>query len=150
METKKTSTARNYKPLIWILTLGINGLIILAFFLPGKETFKTWDFSFLPLLNAVLNGSTFVFLFAALAAIRQKKNQTSPQLYLGSFLMHFTFSLILFTLPFHYTIHQIRRKRNDQICLFFHFDLPYFPGHYHSSAGLNIHRKRFEYGNLPT
>ncbi|WP_343631726.1 DUF420 domain-containing protein [Fluviicola sp.] len=68
----ETGTTRNYKPLVWILTLGINGLIIFAFFLPGKETFKTTDFSFLPLLNAILNGSTFVFLLAALFAIRQK------------------------------------------------------------------------------
>lgn len=101
METKKTSTARNYKPLIWILTLGINGLIILAFFLPGKETFKTWDFSFLPLLNAVLNGSTFVFLFAALAAIRQKNIKLHRSFIWGAFLC--TSLFLLSYLLYHFT-----------------------------------------------
>jgi putative membrane protein len=38
---------RNYKPVIWTLALGINGLIIFAFFLPNKENFKGYDFSFL-------------------------------------------------------------------------------------------------------
>ncbi len=64
---------RNYKPLIWVLTLGINGLIVFAFFLPNKENFKGDDLSFLPLLNAALNGTTFIFLLSALFAIKQKK-----------------------------------------------------------------------------
>jgi len=72
MEVKEPATVRNYKPLIWSLAVGINGLIVFAFFLPGKENFKAFDFSFLPLLNAIMNGSTFVFLLLALFAIRQK------------------------------------------------------------------------------
>jgi putative membrane protein len=63
---------QNYKPFIWALALAINGLIILAFFLPGKEHFKAYNFSFLPLLNAVMNGCTFVLLLLALNAIKQK------------------------------------------------------------------------------
>ena len=63
---------KNYKPLVWGLTLGINGLILLAFFLPGKESLKGYSFSALPLLNAVMNGLTFIFLLLALYAIKQK------------------------------------------------------------------------------
>ena len=63
---------KNYKPLIWSLTLGINGLIIFAFFFTGKEHFKQYSFSFLPLLNAIMNGTTFILLLAALYAIRRK------------------------------------------------------------------------------
>ena len=72
METYQKRTEKNYKPLIWALTLGINGLIILAFFLPGKDALKEYDFSILPLLNALMNGSTFVLLLLALFAIRKK------------------------------------------------------------------------------
>ncbi len=72
----KTNTnpqkARNYKPLIWTLTLAINGLIAIAFFLPETESLKNYDFSFLPLLNAILNSLAFVSLIIALFAIRQK------------------------------------------------------------------------------
>ncbi|WPU91732.1 DUF420 domain-containing protein [Mucilaginibacter sabulilitoris] len=64
---------RNYKPLIWVLTIAINGLITLAFFLPKISSFKGHDFSKLPLLNAILNGLTFLALMIALYAIRRKK-----------------------------------------------------------------------------
>lgn len=63
---------RNYKPLIWSLALGINGLIVLAIFYPDKDHFKQYDFSFLPLLNAILNGLTFALLLSALWAVRKK------------------------------------------------------------------------------
>lgn len=68
----KNTMGRNYKPLIWALTLGINGLIIFAFFLPYKEHFKGHILSFLPLLNAIMNGATFIFLLLALFAVKQK------------------------------------------------------------------------------
>jgi putative membrane protein len=66
---------KNYKPLILSLSLAIIGLIIFAFFLPYKEHFKTYNFGYLPLLNAVMNGLTFFFLLLALYAIK-KKNLT--------------------------------------------------------------------------
>jgi len=64
---------RNYKSLIWLLTVAINGLIALAFFLPKIPALKGYDFSKLPLLNAILNGLTFCSLVIALLAIRRKK-----------------------------------------------------------------------------
>lgn len=64
---------RNYRPLIWSLALSINALIIFAIFCPGKEQFSQYDFSFLPLLNAILNGTTFLLLSLGLWAIQRKK-----------------------------------------------------------------------------
>lgn len=65
---------RNYKPVTWALGLGINGLIVLAFFYPYKQGLTSHNMaSFLPLLNAIMNGATFVFLLFALFAIWQKK-----------------------------------------------------------------------------
>nr|WP_294862291.1 DUF420 domain-containing protein [uncultured Fluviicola sp.] len=101
MKTGLKQPTRNYKPLIWILTLGINGLIILAFFLPNKETFKTWDFSFLPLLNAILNGATFVLLLAALSAIRQKNIKRHRNFIFAAFLCTSVF--LLSYLLYHFT-----------------------------------------------
>jgi putative membrane protein len=72
MNTLIGQTNKNYKPLIWTLTIAINALIAIAFFLPDIEVLKQYDFSFLPLLNAILNSLTFVSLTVALFAIRQK------------------------------------------------------------------------------
>lgn len=66
------TTVRNYKPLIWTLAIAINALIAIAFFLPDIAALKQYDFSFLPLLNAILNSLTFVSLVFALICIKQK------------------------------------------------------------------------------
>ncbi|SEL30655.1 DUF420 domain-containing protein [Parapedobacter koreensis] len=68
----QTPSGKNYRPLIWTLTLAINGLIALAFFLPNIEILKQYDFSFLPKLNAILNSLTFISLIVALVAVKQK------------------------------------------------------------------------------
>lgn len=54
------------------LTLAINGLIAVVFFLDGDATNVGFDVHLLPLANAVLNSSTTVFLLSALYAIKQK------------------------------------------------------------------------------
>lgn len=64
---------RNYKSIIWTLSIAINGLIGLAFFLPTIPALSGYDFSKLSLLNALLNGLTFVSLLIALYAIYRKK-----------------------------------------------------------------------------
>lgn len=63
---------KNYKPFIWALTIAINALIAIAFYLPDIDALKLYDFSWLPRLNAVLNSLTFLSLLAALYAIKQK------------------------------------------------------------------------------
>jgi putative membrane protein len=92
---------KNYKPLIWTLALGINGLIIFAFFLPNKDSFKIYSFSFLPLLNAIMNGATFIFLLLALYAIRQKNIKRHRNLIFSAFLC--TSIFLLSYLLYHFT-----------------------------------------------
>jgi putative membrane protein len=99
--TKGTTTVRNYKPLIWALTLGINGLIVFAFFIPNKENLKGHDLSFLPLLNAIMNGATFVLLLAALIAIRQKNIQRHRNFIFAAFVCTSVF--LLSYLLYHFT-----------------------------------------------
>ncbi|MBB6272518.1 putative membrane protein [Pedobacter cryoconitis] len=89
---------RNYKQVTWVLTIAINGLISLAFFLPKISSFKGYDFSKLPLINAILNGLTFLALLIALCAIRRKKirlHRTSVFLAF-SFTSLFLFSYLLY------------------------------------------------------
>ncbi|WLR50426.1 DUF420 domain-containing protein [Bacillus tianshenii] len=71
-ETKQ----RNYTPVIVTLTILINALVAVLFFMPKYEGLGDVDLTFLPFLNAVLNSFTFVFLVAALVAIK-KRNITS-------------------------------------------------------------------------
>ncbi|SFM78701.1 putative membrane protein [Chitinophaga sp. YR627] len=63
---------KNYTPLIGGLTIAINGLIATAYFLPKFDCLKGYDFSVLPLINAISNGATFIALLAALIAIKKK------------------------------------------------------------------------------
>jgi putative membrane protein len=63
---------RNYTPLIIMLTMAINGLVILAFYIPAPAAVSGINFKFLPLLNAILNGMNFITLTAALIAIKNK------------------------------------------------------------------------------
>lgn len=67
-ETKQ----KNYKPLIWTLTIAINLLVAIAFMLPSINSLKQYDFSFLPRLNAILNSLSFISLLCALFAIKKK------------------------------------------------------------------------------
>jgi len=92
---------KNYKPLIWTLAILINGLILFVMFYPHKDDFRAYDFSYLPLLEAIMNGLTFIFLLLAFFAIKQKNISRHRNLiwsaffctliFLGSYLLyHFT------------------------------------------------------------
>ena len=63
---------RNYTPLIIGLSIAINVLVAVLFFLPEYKGEITFDVTLLPRLNAIFNSFTFVFLLAALYFIKQK------------------------------------------------------------------------------
>lgn len=88
--------------LIWILTIVINGLILLTFFLPKVTLLEGCDYSSLPMLNAMLNGLTFFSLLFALLAVRRK----NILLHRSSIFLAFSFtSLFLFSyLPYHFSM----------------------------------------------
>jgi putative membrane protein len=68
METKP----KNYTSIIVILTVVINALVAILFFLPGYEGKTGFDVTLLPMFNAIFNSFTFIFLLAALFAIKAK------------------------------------------------------------------------------
>lgn len=63
---------KNYTSIIWALTIAINGLIAIAYFLPKNNSLKEFDFSPLPSVNAILNGATFISLLSARIAAKKK------------------------------------------------------------------------------
>lgn len=92
---------RDYTKAIWILSIGINLLIGLAYFIPTITIPEGYDFSYIPKVNAILNGLTFFSLVGALIAIKKRKiiihrnfifaALTFTGIFLGSYLLyHFT------------------------------------------------------------
>jgi len=63
---------KNYTSIIWTLTIAINGLIAIAYFLPKNNSLKEYDLSLLPSVNAILNGATFISLVIARVAAKKK------------------------------------------------------------------------------
>ncbi|GAK04084.1 putative heme biosynthesis related protein [Geomicrobium sp. JCM 19037] len=63
---------KNYTGLVVTLTIVINGLIAVLFFMDGIGAEASFDVTLLPMLNAIYNSFTTVFLFAALYAILKK------------------------------------------------------------------------------
>lgn len=63
---------RNYTPLIVTLSILINALVAVLFFIPGYDGEVGFNIYLLPMMNAIFNSFTFVFLLAALYFIRKK------------------------------------------------------------------------------
>lgn len=76
---------KRYTAMVVGLSILVNVLVAVLFFMPGKRGVSDLDLTFLPLLNAVLNSLTFVFLLAALAAIKRRDIQTHRRFILSAF-----------------------------------------------------------------
>lgn len=63
---------RNYTPWIVSLTIVINLVIVLLFFMPKYKGFSHIDLTFLPMMNAIFNSFTTIFLLAAFYFIKKK------------------------------------------------------------------------------
>lgn len=85
---------RNYTPLIIILTIVINALIAILFFMPKYHGLENVDITFLPMINAILNSFTFVFLLSALIVIKQKNIKLHRRFIFAAFI---TTALFLIT-----------------------------------------------------
>lgn len=72
-------------PVVIALTVLINALVAVLFFLPGYRGEVQFDLTILPMLNAMFNSFTFVFLLAAYFAVRQKQIKVHRNLILAAF-----------------------------------------------------------------
>ncbi|MCY7755777.1 DUF420 domain-containing protein [Bacillus haynesii] len=82
---------KNYTGIVVALTIMINGVIALLFFMPKSDKFAHLDLTFLPLLNAVCNSFTFIFLVAALIMIKQKNIKAHKRFIFAAFTTTFIF-----------------------------------------------------------
>ncbi len=64
---------RSYFLPILLISVGVPGLVALLFFFPVFSSSAKTDLTFLPALNACLNGSTAGVLIAGFVAIRKKR-----------------------------------------------------------------------------
>ncbi|WP_257347545.1 DUF420 domain-containing protein [Pseudalkalibacillus decolorationis] len=72
MTYKEPTQQKSYTGIVVLLSIVVNALVVILFFLPeyGGET--GFDITILPLLNAIFNSFTFVFLLSALWFILRK------------------------------------------------------------------------------
>lgn len=97
---KGTKPKRNYKPAIITISIILIGAIMLLSGMPGIEDFDAFDVTILPLLNAIFNSFTFVFLICALIAILKRNVKVHRRFIYAAFI---TTVLFLITyVAFHY------------------------------------------------
>lgn len=70
--TRQPVSEKSYAPLIVALTILINAIVLFLFFMPKYQTSSQLDLTFLPMLNAVFNSFTTVFLLTAFYFIKKK------------------------------------------------------------------------------
>ncbi|QES90893.1 DUF420 domain-containing protein [Rhizosphaericola mali] len=112
---------KQYKKTIVLLTVAINGLIALAYFLPKHSLFKSLHYSLIPLANATLNGLTFLSLVAAFISIRRKKIKTHRFFVLLAFA--FTSIFLVLYLLYHFSMPTTKFGGSDSMKLFYLFIL---------------------------
>ncbi|SDJ51644.1 DUF420 domain-containing protein [Salimicrobium halophilum] len=94
MTTKKEF---NYVPWVIGLSIAINAIIAILLFTPEFGTQAEFDVTILPLLNAVLNSFTFVFLLAALYMILRKNITWHKRFIFAAFTTTFLFLISYLT-----------------------------------------------------
>ncbi|WP_432358783.1 DUF420 domain-containing protein [Sporosarcina sp. UB5] len=97
---EKPFKKRNYRPAIIILSIVLIGVIGLLSGRQGVEDFDAFDVTILPMLNAIFNSFTFLFLVAALIAIKKRNVDVHRKFIYAAFC---TTALFLVTyVAFHY------------------------------------------------
>lgn len=72
LQVMATDRAKDYTPIVVVLSVAIIGLVALVFVVGGGDQTPDVDVRALPLVNAVLNTMTTLFLLAALVAVRSR------------------------------------------------------------------------------
>lgn len=67
----RSTKVRNFRPLIWIVTIVVYIVVMLLSYIPAPAGAEQVDWTFLPMLNAIFNSFTFLFLLAAWYFIRK-------------------------------------------------------------------------------
>lgn len=100
MDQDQSPKQRNFKPTIITLSIVINLLVAILFFLPGSQRFDHLDLTILPMFNALFNSFTFIFLIMALWAIMRKDIKLHRGFIFAAFTTTFLFLITYVT--YHY------------------------------------------------
>jgi len=98
--TGKPFTKRNYRPLIITLSVILIGAIAVLSGMSGVEDFEAFDITILPMMNAIFNSFTFVFLVCALIAILKGNVKVHRRFIYGAFFT--TFLFLITYVSYHY------------------------------------------------
>jgi len=82
---------RNYKPFIITVSIILIGAIGVLSGMPGVENFDAFDITILPLMNAIFNTFTFLFLVGALIAIKKRNVTVHKRFIYAAFVTTFFF-----------------------------------------------------------
>src|SRR5699024_8665744 len=90
---------RNYTPLIWVLSIFIVGVIIATYYLPAVPSGEIAgiELTVLPMLNAILNSFTFLFLLTALIMVKKKNITLHRRFIIAAFVTTFLFFISYLT-----------------------------------------------------
>jgi len=97
----QSTNQKSYAPIVITLSVVVNAIILFLFFGPvGYKGKVHFDVTILPMLNAIFNSFTFVFLLAALFSIIKK----NVKMHRGFILAAFTTTLLFCVsyLSYHY------------------------------------------------
>ena len=98
--SNKPFKKRNYKPMIIALSVILIGAIGVLSGMRGEKNFDAFDLTILPMMNAIFNSFTFVFLVCALIAIL-KRNVTVHRRFIYAAFTTTFFFLITYVM-YHY------------------------------------------------
>src|SRR5699024_7003012 len=139
--TGELKKKRNYRPLVITLSIVLIGAIGILAGLPGYEDFDAFDVTILPLMNAIFNSFTFIFLVIALIAILNKK----VRIHLGSFYNDFLIFNHLRYLPFLSTFYTFWRKWSNGNSVLLRVDYTYCFSGSNCSSSSNKYYTRLEW-----
>lgn len=116
----RPTTKKNYTAVIVTLSVVVNALILLLFFSPiGYRGEVTFDIKIFPRLNAIFNSFTFVFLLAALYAIKKRNITLHKRFVLAAFTTTILFAVSYLT--YHYLSVETTRYGGEGFMRSFYF-----------------------------
>ncbi len=108
----------NYMPWVIGISIAINVIVAILFFLPGYRGLEHVDLTILPMFNAVFNSFTFVFLLAAYIAIRQKNIKVHRRFIYAAFT---TTTLFLITYVIYHFLTESTRYGGDGLLRYVYY-----------------------------
>ncbi|MFS0787148.1 DUF420 domain-containing protein [Shouchella sp. 1P09AA] len=109
---------RNYKPAIIIISIVLIGAIGILAGLPGVDDFDAFDVTILPLMNAIFNTFTFLFLVGALIAIMKGKVRIHKRFIYAAFV---TTTFFLFTYVGHHFLAESTAFGGEGFAKYFYY-----------------------------